>query len=423
MECCSKEFAERALNKEFATRTPDSSIDTQALALRAYLGFWQRSMPKGGHANWFRELFGFEEGNSYSKNQAHFRMDGDTLVCKTSPYPRQHVGTFETPSVHELRERCAAAACSGDVTSAGLRFEHLAAPAGVVPLIMDPSNAGAVFQAASQFNALEMTGPGVSPRQGIAIYANDPTQGPKCALACPAATVYRNYLVGGKGQGGTQIDCLADVGSVLGNDKEQYWTMQNGYCLPSSPAAMQELASRLRSEDGLAAAAVAALRVGVHWDTSCNPACKPPRTHNVAQVFASAVPVAYAKTTRSADWEPLARLVLRGAYEATLAVAACKAHGAGGERVKVFLTAVGGGAFGNRDEWIFDAMNAALQTHKDAPLDVFLVHYGSIVKGAWSTAVPRRTVQQAPNESSANKSSGEGAGGSTAGPAAPAAVE
>ena len=36
--------------------------------------------------------------------------------------------------------------------------------------------AGAVFQAASQFNALEMTGPGVSPRQGIAIYATDPTQ-------------------------------------------------------------------------------------------------------------------------------------------------------------------------------------------------------------------------------------------------------
>ena len=41
---------------------------------------------------------------------------------------------------------------------------------------IDARNAGAVFQAASQFNCLEMTGPGVSPRQGIAGYALDPTQ-------------------------------------------------------------------------------------------------------------------------------------------------------------------------------------------------------------------------------------------------------
>ena len=79
--------------------------------------------------------------------------------------------------------------------------------------------------------------------------------------------------------------------------------------------------------------------------------------------------------------------MLRGAYEATLAVAACKAQSVGGERVKVFLTALGGGAFGNRDEWISDAMNAALETHRDAPLDVYLVHYGSKVKGKWAKAV------------------------------------
>ena len=89
--------------------------------MRAYLGFWQRSMPKGGHVNWFRELFGFEEGNSYSKNQAHFRMEGDVLCCDTAPQAearRQHVGPWSTPSVAELRERCAAAWCEAmDVTT------------------------------------------------------------------------------------------------------------------------------------------------------------------------------------------------------------------------------------------------------------------------------------------------------------------
>ena len=40
-----------------------------------------------GHVNWFRELFGFEEGNSYSKNQARFKMEGEELVCDTAPAP------------------------------------------------------------------------------------------------------------------------------------------------------------------------------------------------------------------------------------------------------------------------------------------------------------------------------------------------
>ena len=43
---------------------------------------------------------------------------------------------------------------------------------------------------------------------------------------------------------------------------------------------------------------------------------KPPSTHRVCQVYASALPVAYAKTTSSADWAPFARLVLRATYEA-----------------------------------------------------------------------------------------------------------
>ena len=153
-------------------------------------------MPKGGHTNWFRELFGFEEGSSYSKNKAHFKMDGEVLVTATAPTAkRMHVGPWSTPSLGELREQCAI----GPSELGGLTFTHLADPVGVVSLITNPDNAGAVFQAASQFNALEMTGPGVSPKQGIAIYATDPTQGPKCALCCPAGTVFRNYLVNGCG--------------------------------------------------------------------------------------------------------------------------------------------------------------------------------------------------------------------------------
>ena len=61
-------------------------------------------------------------------------------------------------------------------------------------LILDRRNAGSVFQVASQFNCLEMVNPTRTPEDGITSYCYDKTQGPACAIACPAATLYRNYL-------------------------------------------------------------------------------------------------------------------------------------------------------------------------------------------------------------------------------------
>ena len=341
---------------------------------------------------WFRDLFGFDESSTWGDNVNHFQMDGDTLVCRTAPqFPRQFVGRFECPSVAELRSKLAAAPGAA-APSAGLSFAHLAAPAGVGPLHYEPSNAGAVFQAASQFNCLEMTGPNVSPTAGVGIYINDRTQGPACALACPAATVYRNYLVqheGNTGQHPVQIDNLKEVGVVVGNNGGRYWVMQNGYAMPVGRGSLAELAARLRTEPNLVEQAEAALRVGVHWETSV----APPLEHRVCQVYASALPCAYARGPPESDWEPFARLVLRAAYEATLAVGAVRSLEAGGARVKCYLTALGGGVFGNRYEWIRDAISHALDLYQGWPLDVVLVHYGSRVDANWAhDLAPREPV-------------------------------
>ena len=334
---------------------------------------------------WFNNLFGFEEEGSFAANREKFRMDGDDLVCDSAPqFKRQIVGKFEVPSVGELRSRCAELAAS---SSTGLKFSHLAASDGVQPLILDPANEGAVFQAASQFNCLEMTGPAVTPARGIAIYFNDPTQGPKCALACPAGTVYRNYLCqDGAGQGEAQIDCLVDVAAAVNNEKHRYWIMKNGYALPGSVKAMAQLGKRITEDASLAAVALGGLRVGVHWATQAAPPC----THLVAQVYASALPVAYAQNTKPEDFEPFARVILRGAYEATLAVGTLHAATRPSGRATVYLTCLGGGAFGNALEWIVDAMAGAMEAYKEAPLDVILVHYGSQVPQPWAEALPAR---------------------------------
>ena len=153
----------------------------------------------------------------------------------------------------------------------------------------------------------------------------------------------------------------------------------DGYALPVNSGSIRELGVLLKKNEGdLVARAEAALRVGVQWDTQV----RPPAEHRVCQVFASALPVAYARGVRSADWEPFARLVLRGAYKATLAVGLCLSMRRG-KRVSVFLTSLGGGAFGNQMQWIQDALTDALTEYATAPLDVVLVHFGHAVPGEW----------------------------------------
>ena len=66
---------------------------------------------------------------------------------------------------------------------------------------------------------------------------------------------------------------------------------------------------------------------------------------------------------------------MNSCYESTLQVASILATQRN-ERVKVYLTKVGGGAFGNRTQWIINAIKAAVQKFKHAPLDVCIVHYG-----------------------------------------------
>ena len=98
---------------------------------------------------------------------------------------------------------------------------------------------GALFQVGSQFNFLEMASPDVTPEHGVTRYENDKTQGPACAIAAGAATIYQNYFAPVGDQFGQtcnrQLDGLADLGAALGDRLSEpvdpLWTMRNGYLL------------------------------------------------------------------------------------------------------------------------------------------------------------------------------------------------
>ena len=60
----------------------------------------------------------------------------------------------------------------------------------------------------------------------------------------------------------------------------------------------------------------------------------------------------------------------------------------------MYLTALGGGAFGNKLEWICDAITNALDALSEWPLDVFLVHYGNEVNDQLGQHLPPRGTAQ-----------------------------
>ena len=315
---------------------------------------------------WFEELTGFSEESpervranlSVNGHVLKSHVNGKTLVC----------GELETPSLADLRQRVQA---SGYKTEAMTVREVVA---NVQKLHTNAAHTDALFQVASQFNLLEMTGPEVTPEEGVGIYQYDHAQGPACAIAAGAGTIYRNYFAPVNGQTGqsatNQIDCLADIGTALGNTENRLWDMRNGYAWPSYDG-LVKIGQRLRtsSEPELDELRTL-LRIGLQWHTQVTlDGC----THTVSQAYCSALPVGYLDHPHEL-WTEFARLILEATYEATLCAALVNSSKTGSN--KVFLTLVGGGVFRNDPAWIVDSLQRALDLYKHAALDVVIVSYG-----------------------------------------------
>ena len=328
------------------------------------------------HTDWFERLFGFRE-KSPAQVRTHLEVDGTTLRSRANGASYE-IGVLKTPLVRQLRTRAGESPVGQPPVTpdskSPIQVCNVVDEAGA--LHADSRNAGALFQVASQFNLLEMVSPNISPEDGVTRYAYDDTQGPACAIAAGAATVYRNYfaMVDGKeGQDtGRQIDCLRDVHEVLSPDGQPLWAMRNGYALPTA-STLTHFNRRFAGldEDGRDALR-GALRIGIHRDVEVTRSVS---RHLVSQAFCSALPLSYSSAS-SPEWESFARLILEAAYEGTLFAAAANAdHNPG---APVYLTQLGGGAFGNRAAWIVAAMERAFHLLADSGLDVRIVHYSGV---------------------------------------------
>ncbi len=315
--------------------------------------------------DWFERLTGFQEGTP-EQVRARLAAEGGFLVSDVDGR-RLRCGRLETPSLAELRADHEA----HPPTPGSIHVDELVGD--VIELHRDPANRDALFQVASQVNLLEMISPDRRPEDGVTIYASDRTQGPACAMACGAGTIYRNHLVPlGDQLGQTetrQIDTLADLGLALGNHRGALWETRNGYVLPTR-AGLRSIGTALCQGDPDRIDALrATCRIGVQWQTQVT---LEGADHAVSQAYCSALPVSYSDHP-CAEWREFASLVLEAAYEATFLAALRNLRRNGSDRV--FLTLLGGGAFGNPDAWIQDALRRALRLVETAPLRVSIVSH------------------------------------------------
>ncbi len=310
--------------------------------------------------------------------------NGTILTCQERDF---QVGRFHVPTVAELRESNLHRDGSG-VASTSFSINVVG---NIFPRHAQSPNA--TFQAASQYNALEFPHPHATPEDGITDYSWDNTQGPNCALACPAGTLYRNYFVqqpdGTLGQtAASQINYLAEFLAELerrGHGGAVY--IQNGYLMSNDAQRLGQLAAYL--QDGISAEVrdelLKLIRAGLQDDVEVSFSDRAgwsswtqvPRDSQiiVSQVYAAAPAITYSPVSDKAAWAPLAQLLLDAQYEATVRAAFenHKRHPGLANSNLLYLTAIGGGVFGNDLQWIVSAIRRAVQISVDEHLGLEIV--------------------------------------------------
>ena len=315
---------------------------------------------------WFETLTGCPE-ISPAQVRASLSIDGPRLYSHCNDRSWLY-GELEMPTLAQLRQRVRHISPKSESNS----LHEVVA--NIQQLHQDKANENSLFQVASQFNLLEMISPHITPEQGVGIYERDFTQGPACAIAAGAGTIYRNYFAvvnGNIGQSAdNQIDCLAGIGKLLGNTKQELWRMTNGYALPTA-SGLPEINHRLKGmnqseQDELRQA----LQIGLQWHTQVTLG---EASHVVSQIYCSALPVAYSPYP-SQLWASFAPLILEASYEATICAAILNAEQTGNNRL--FLTLLGGGAFGNEQSWIIGAIHRTLSLYRHYGLEIAIISYG-----------------------------------------------
>lgn len=344
---------------------------------------------------WFEHLFGALETPATIKTLFTQSIDANGNVCITSSANKRIfiAGKFTTPSLAAIRTDALVflqSPCqyqqSLSQSPAKITVTHKAIDDILAchHIDFDPTVA-TTFQAASQFNCLEFPESECTPDQGITNYIYDNTQGPACAVACAAGTIFRNYFAQTTA---CQINTLDATEKLL---SRPFWNVQNGYIF-STVNHLTQLTRLLKTTPKLVPAIRDSIKVGIQSNTEVlmknrtEPLDKDKPLPRVTQVYCSAVSCSYSGIQTS-HWASFAKIVLDAAYESTLWAALLSPTPPASGHYKVYLTFIGGGAFGNDMDWILQSIARAIRVVNTAfknaqrggiQLDIIICHYRAI---------------------------------------------
>lgn len=316
--------------------------------------------------------------------QSSYLQNGYLVNQKTGT--RYATGLFEQKSLEDLRaelaKKPAGKGCTFHVIEGFDKpweswFRH---KVDITALQADPKNKDAVFQVASNFNALEGNG---DPRMGIMPYLSPSlyVQGEAAVLSAMPGTIYRMYyaphVIQGKkyyGQLEKQVNFLQNFSST----NPPFIPVKNGYLGSIQDIGMFDIASHEQIQEY-----TGRVVLGFHEGIQVTGGLGPQKselpiykavkitddTQRVNQVFAAAM---MNPSSANLGEQKLARILLNAAYERILKYSEAK------NKKKVFLTLIGGGVFNNKLTWIADAIEKAVRgCLNQGNLDIYLVVYYS----------------------------------------------
>lgn len=311
--------------------------------------------------NWFEMAFGFKE-ESYEN--AKMRFD-QMFLQNNNELNGIRIGKFYVFNANDLYQILQNAKnANNNVLNNGGKVKIENINGDVVDIHRDKNlSENATIQVASQFNCLEMITPNKNPEDGITIYSNDNTQGPKCAMVTPAGLVYRNYLYKNGQTNENQIDMLSQLLIFLKTlDPQIKWIMKNGYIIFNNDEEIKRINRILVQEPSVRRTARSLIQVGIHNNLGVFINSQK-YDHIVNHVYCSGLPISSMYNPNIEDknvWLGLSELFLEALYEDTL-ISACYNNIESKQNKPCYLTKVGGGVYGMNHRQIARAIKRACQ--------------------------------------------------------------
>ena len=232
-----------------------------------------------------------------------------------------------------------------------------------------PENRDAVFQVASNFNALEFVSSDGNELHNVSSYIHDKTQGPGASISAAPGTLFRDYYVFYEKKTRPQVWWQTADDQIEFLSKTNI-PVQNGYVY-TKDLNLQELETLAEQLD------VNSIKIGFQGATQVTYGfssgsqhedlrkANPP--HLINQVFTAAMDLGQGSNKKNEFTSSIAKKLLQAAYEGTLRTAMFK------QKKKVILTLIGGGVFQNDLTWISDVLRELKGLIIDSGLDVTLI--------------------------------------------------